>query len=303
MIYAVIDIGSNTVRLSVYKSVKDRMTNLFNEKDQASLKSYTKNGVLSEKGIQRLINTLKKFKMLVDNFGDIDELHPFATATIRDAANRNEILKRVKEELDLDIEIISGEEEAKLSFIGASSSVEVSRGVLTDIGGGSSEVVIIDQKKVIKSTSLAIGSLSAFNDYVDNLFVDKNEKKLIDDQVKKLLEKNKMYREDHDLLCAVGGSARASLKFYNDYYDEPSSNTSMDSDKLNSMLKEIIDRDFKSNLDSILSVKADRIHTLLPGMVILNRLSKYFYCKQINISQTGVREGYVYTKLLGRNDN
>ena len=303
MIYAVIDIGSNTVRLSVYKSVKDRMTNLFNEKDQASLKSYTKNGVLSEKGIQRLINTLKKFKMLVDNFGDIDELHPFATATIRDAANRNEILKRVKEELDLDIEIISGEEEAKLSFIGASSSVEVSRGVLTDIGGGSSEVVIIDQKKVIKSTSLAIGSLSAFNDYVDNLFVDKNEKQLIDDQVKKLLEKNKMYREDHDLLCAVGGSARASLKFYNDYYDEPSSNTSMDSDKLNSMLKEIIDRDFKSNLDSILSVKADRIHTLLPGMVILNRLSKYFYCKQINISQTGVREGYVYTKLLGRNDN
>lgn len=303
MIYAVIDIGSNTVRLSVYKIAGDRVTNLFNEKDQASLKTYVKNGVLTEKGIQRLINTLKNFKMLVDNFGDIDELHPFATATIRDAANRVEILDRVKEELDLDIEIISGEEEAKLSFIGASSSVEVSRGVLTDIGGGSSEVVIIDQNKVIKSTSLPIGSLSAFNDYVEDLFVDKEEKKLIDDEVKNLLEKNKMYREDHDLLCAVGGSARASLKFYNDYYDMPSSNASMDADKLNSMLKEIIDRDFKTNLDSILSVKADRIHTLLPGMVILNRLSKYFYCQQINISQTGVREGYVYTKLLGRNDD
>lgn len=301
MIYAVIDIGSNTVRLSVFKISGDKVTNLFNEKEQASLKTYVSNGVLSEKGIQRLIETLRTFKAVVDNFGDIDELHPFATATIRDAANRTEILSRVKEELDLDIEIISGEEEAKLAFIGASSSVEVSRGVLTDIGGGSSEVVIIDQNKVIKSTSLSIGSLSAFNDYVSSLFVNKDEKKNIDTEVKSLLESNKMYREDHDLLCAVGGTARATLKFYNDYYDEANYNTAMDANKLNDMIKEVIDRQPRDILDAILAVKPDRVHTLLPGMIILNRLSKYFYCDTINISQTGVREGYVYNKLLGRN--
>lgn len=301
MIYAVIDIGSNTVRLSVFKISGDKVTNLFNEKEQASLKTYVSNGVLSEKGIQRLIETLRTFKAVVDNFGDIDELHPFATATIRDAANRTEILSRVKEELDLDIEIISGEEEAKLAFIGASSSIEVSRGVLTDIGGGSSEVVIIDQNKVIKSTSLSIGSLSAFNDYVNSLFVNKDEKKNIDTEVKSLLESNKMYREDHDLLCAVGGTARATLKFYNDYYDEANYNTAMDANKLNDMIKEVIDRQPRDILDSILAVKPDRVHTLLPGMIILNRLSKYFYCDTINISQTGVREGYVYNKLLGRN--
>lgn len=301
MIYAVIDIGSNTVRLSVFKISGDKVTNLFNEKEQASLKTYVSNGVLSEKGIQRLIETLRTFKAVVDNFGDIDELHPFATATIRDAANRTEILSRVKEELDLDIEIISGEEEAKLAFIGASSSVEVSRGVLTDIGGGSSEVVIIDQNKVIKSTSLSIGSLSAFNDYVSSLFVNKDEKKNIDTEVKSLLESNKMYREDHDLLCAVGGTARATLKFYNDYYDEANYNTAMDANKLNDMIKEVINRQPRDILDAILAVKPDRVHTLLPGMIILNRLSKYFYCDTINISQTGVREGYVYNKLLGRN--
>lgn len=301
MIYAVIDIGSNTVRLSVFKISGDKVTNLFNEKEQASLKTYVSNGVLSEKGIQRLIETLRTFKAVVDNFGDIDELHPFATATIRDAANRTEILSRVKEELDLDIEIISGEEEAKLAFIGASSSIEVSRGVLTDIGGGSSEVVIIDQNKVIKSTSLSIGSLSGFNDYVSSLFVNKDEKKNIDTEVKSLLESNKMYREDHDLLCAVGGTARATLKFYNDYYDEANYNTVMDASKLNDMIKEVIDRQPRDILDAILAVKPDRVHTLLPGMIILNRLSKYFYCDTINISQTGVREGYVYNKLLGRN--
>lgn len=301
MIYAVIDIGSNTVRLSVYKVEDDKVTNLFNEKEQASLRSFVSDGVLSDKGIDRLIETLRGFKEIVDNFGDIDELHPFATATIRDSANRVEILDRVKSELDLDIEIISGEEEAKLAFIGASSSVDVDRGVLTDIGGGSSEVVIIDQAKVIKSTSLPIGSLSGFNDYVDGLFVTKDNKKSMDSDIKELFEEKKMYREEHDLLCAVGGSARASLKFYNDYYNLPSTNTVMNSSDFNTMLKEVIDREPRKILDSILNVKPDRVHTLLPGMVILNRVAKYFYCQEINISKTGVREGYVYNKLLGRN--
>lgn len=302
MIYAVIDIGSNTVRLSVYKVHGEKVTNLFNEKEQASLKTYVKDGILSEKGIDRLVSTLKKFKAVVDNFEDIDELHPFATATIRDAANRTEILDRVKEEVGLDIEIISGEEEAKLAFIGASSYVEVSRGILTDIGGGSSEVVIIDQNKVIKSTSLSIGSLSAFNDYVDGLFLNKDEKKDIDTAVKDLLESNKMYREEQELLCAVGGTARATLKFYNEYYNESSYNTVMEASKLNDMIKEFIEKEPRDILDAILAVKPDRVHTLLPGMVILNRLTKYFYCEKISISQTGVREGYVYNKLLGRNN-
>lgn len=302
MIYAVIDIGSNTVRLSVYKVHGEKVTNLFNEKEQASLKTYVKDGILSEKGIDRLVSTLKKFKAVVDNFEDIDELHPFATATIRDAANRSEILDRVKEEVGLDIEIISGEEEAKLAFIGASSYVEVSRGILTDIGGGSSEVVIIDQNKVIKSTSLSIGSLSAFNDYVDGLFLNKDEKKDIDAAVKDLLESNKMYREEQELLCAVGGTARATLKFYNEYYNESSYNTVMEASKLNDMIKEFIEKEPRDILDAILAVKPDRVHTLLPGMVILNRLTKYFYCEKISISQTGVREGYVYNKLLGRNN-
>lgn len=300
MIHAVIDIGSNTIRLSVFKATYGQVRNLFNEKDQASLRSYLEEGKLSEKGIQRLISTLKKFKSLIENFDDIDQVHPFATATIRDSSNRVEILERVKKELGFDIEILSGEEEAKLAFVGASSSVDVKRGVLTDIGGGSSEVVIIGQSKVLKSTSLDIGSLSAFDDYVSQLFVTKDEKKIIDDAVKKELSDNKMYKEDHDMLCAVGGSARAALKLYNEYYEIDTINTSMKTDKINTMIKEIIDLEPRKILNLILSVKGDRIHTLVPGIIILNRIAKYFSCEDINVSQTGIREGYVYSNILGK---
>ena len=76
----------------------------------------------------------------------------------------------------------------------------------------------------------------------------------------------------------------------------------MQKDKFNSMLKDIIEEEPREILDSILEVKPDRIHTLLPGMAILNRVAKYFYCSEISVSQTGVREGYVYSKLLGRNE-
>lgn len=300
MIYAIMDIGSNTVRLSVYKQVKDKAVHLFSEKEQASLRNYVKKGNLTDKGIDRLIATLRRFNSIISNFDDIDSVHPFATATIRDVANRSEILKRVKDELGLEIEILSGEDEARLSFIGASKSVDVSEGILTDIGGGSSEVVIIDQGKVIKSTSLSIGSLSAFNDYVSGLFTNKKEKKAIDSAVKLLLAENKMYREQQSNLAAVGGSARASLKFYNEFYNLSNYNSTMDANKFNKMVKEILEMDDRDLLDRILEIKPDRVHTLIPGMVILNRLAKYFYVNEINISQTGVREGYVYSKLLER---
>ena len=294
------DIGSNTVRLSVYKERNGEAVILFSEKDQVSLKSYVKDGKLTNKGIKRLYNTLKKFKALVDNFEDIDGVYPFATATVRDVANRKEVLDLMKEDLDLDIEILSGEEEAKLAFVGASVSTEVKEGVLCDIGGGSTEIVIIGQGKVIKSNSLSIGSLSAFNDYVDGLFVDKDSKKLIENKVLQLFGDSSIYEEDFKILSAVGGSARAALNFYKDYYKLEDDTRSMDVKEFDSMVKDLIKKSDKKKMRMILDIKPDRIHTLLPGMIILNEISKFFNIETINVSQTGVREGYVYSKLLGR---
>ena len=68
----------------------------------------------------------------------------------------------------------------------------------------------------------------------------------------------------------------------------------------NKMLKDLIKKSDKKKMHLILDIKPDRIHTLLPGMVIMDKICKFFSVETINISQTGVREGYVYSKLLGR---
>lgn len=298
MIYAVIDIGSNTIRLSVYKIIGDEVKNLFNEKSSASLASFIEKGMMNEHGIQKLINTLKEFKNLISNFEDISKTYAIATASIRNSCNRREIIERVRTEVGIDIELISGEEEAKLSFLG--SGIDSQSGILTDIGGGSSEIVVFEQGKVVKTSSLNIGSLVAFDNFARGLFITKDEKKLLEDDIKLMLASNNLNRVQHDLVCAVGGSARACLKLYNEYYDKEVGNVIITMDGLKNLINTLINMEDRTKMKLILKVKADRIHTLIPGMIILYRIAKYFYADIIRVSMTGIREGFVYNKILER---
>lgn len=298
MIYAVIDIGSNTIRLSVYKVIGDEVKNLFNEKSSASLASFIEKGMMNEHGIQKLINTLKEFKNLISNFEDISKTYAIATASIRNSCNRREIIERVRTEVGIDIELISGEEEAKLSFLG--SGIDSQSGILTDIGGGSSEIVVFEQGKVVKTSSLNIGSLVAFDNFAKELFINKDEKKLLEDDIKLMLASNNLNRVQHDLVCAVGGSARACLKLYNEYYDKEAGNVIITMDGLKNLINTLINMEDRTKMKLILKVKADRIHTLIPGMIILYRIAKYFYADIIRVSMTGIREGFVYNKILER---
>lgn len=298
MIYAVIDIGSNTIRLSVYKIIGDEVKNLFNEKSCASLASFIEKGMMNEHGIQKLINTLKEFKNLISNFEDISKTYAIATASIRNSCNRREIIERVRTEVGIDIELISGEEEAKLSFLG--SGIDSQSGILTDIGGGSSEIVVFEQGKVVKTSSLNIGSLVAFDNFAKELFINKDEKKLLEDDIKLMLASNNLNRVQHDLVCAVGGSARACLKLYNEYYDKEAGNVIITMDGLKNLINTLINMEDRTKMKLILKVKADRIHTLIPGMIILYRIAKYFYADIIRVSMTGIREGFVYNKILER---
>ncbi|MDU7033174.1 MAG: ethanolamine ammonia-lyase reactivating factor EutA [Finegoldia magna] len=298
MIYAVIDIGSNTIGLSVYKVIGDEVKNLFNEKSSASLASFIEKGMMNEHGIQKLINTLKEFKNLISNFEDISKTYAIATASIRNSCNRREIIERVRTEVGIDIELISGEEEAKLSFLG--SGIDSQSGILTDIGGGSSEIVVFEQGKVVKTSSLNIGSLVAFDNFARGLFITKDEKKLLEDDIKLMIASNNLNRVQHDLVCAVGGSARACLKLYNEYYDKEAGNVIITMDGLKNLINTLINMENRAKMKLILKVKADRIHTLIPGMIILYRIAKYFYADIIRVSMTGIREGFVYNKILER---
>ncbi|MDO5301137.1 MAG: exopolyphosphatase [Tissierellia bacterium] len=302
MIHGIIDIGSNTIRLSVFAVEGRQVSNLFNEKATVGLGSYREKGAITPEGIKKLICTLQNFLSITDNFGDIEEVHAFATASIRNVNNTEEVLAEVKEATGLAIELLSGSEEARLAFMGAGQTLdeeELASGILTDIGGGSTEIVFFHNRKIVDSFSLDLGSLTAYKDYACGLFLTSEERKAVDGRLKELLSLGKMPRDYFDVLCAVGGSARAILKYYNEYFDEHPDNRTMNPDDLKAIMKELLDLDYKEKMNRILKIKADRIHTFLPGMTILYRIAKYYHVHTISVSQTGIREGYVYDRLVG----
>lgn len=97
MIKAIIDIGSNTIRLSVYKIIDNKITNLFNEKRTASLAAYIDDkGLMGDDGIHKLISVLLEFKNIISNFDDISKTYIIATASIRNAKNSEDIVKQQK---------------------------------------------------------------------------------------------------------------------------------------------------------------------------------------------------------------
>ena len=148
MIYGIVDVGSNTIRLSIYKYENNKVVLLLNKKTMAGLAGYVKDGELSKAGIKRACEVLKAYKEIVENF-QIKNVFVFATASLRNVSNTDEAVLRIKEETGFNTEIILGENEAIYDFIGASQVVDISDGILIDIGGGSTELVMYKNKEIV----------------------------------------------------------------------------------------------------------------------------------------------------------
>ena len=165
--YAVIDIGSNTIRLKTYEYKDGNLINIFDKKEFAGLASYVdKFGNLSEEGITKCLEVLGEYKKCLANV-IIDKLLIFATASIRNVNNTKEVVARIKEELGLDVVVLSGSEEAIYDFKGAKMKYNLKDGLMVDIGGGSSELLFFKDDHILYKTSMPIGSLNVYTKCID----------------------------------------------------------------------------------------------------------------------------------------
>jgi exopolyphosphatase/guanosine-5'-triphosphate,3'-diphosphate pyrophosphatase len=141
---AVVDLGSNTTRLLV-ADVRDReVTELDRRTEITALgRGVDASGRLSDEAIERVMGTLVGYREAIDRAG-VDRTVAVATSAVRDAANSDELRARLSNELDLEVRTIAGDEEARLTFLGATSrrAPEIGPTIVIDIGGGSTELVI-----------------------------------------------------------------------------------------------------------------------------------------------------------------
>ena len=155
---AIIDIGSNSIRLVVYGGPQRIPATLFNEKVMAGLgRSLDATGAIPAHSIDAAVRALARFKRLADVM-HVDRLRTVATAAVRDASNGDVLLARAAE-LGLKVELLTGEQEAESAALGVLSAIPDADGIVGDLGGGSLELTRVAGGEVLERASFPLGVL------------------------------------------------------------------------------------------------------------------------------------------------
>lgn len=165
---AIIDIGSNSMRLTVYEIDGKAFRPLFREKVMAGLAGYVEKGALSPEGLERAVAGLREFKSTAETLG-ISNTAVFATASLRNISNTTEALAAIKASTGYAVDLISGREEALYGYAGAMVELGLSRGAFVDIGGASTEIASFSPGEPVSGLSFGIGSLSLYRDCVKKI--------------------------------------------------------------------------------------------------------------------------------------
>ncbi len=298
MLYGLVDLGANSVRLSIYRVEGMRVVPLISKKETAGLSAYVQGGALSRGGMARACQVLTEFRGILENFG-IGEMHVFATASLRNITNTEEAVARIAKSTGIVVDVLSGADEARLDYAGASHGAGIRDGILVDIGGGSTELTEFSQGNVISAASMPVGSL---NMYVKNaqtgLIPDKVSARAIRADVCAELDKLIFVCGEYPRIYGVGGTIRATAKLANALFDLSNDNREISYGNLKDILR-LFRESKRIALDSILRVAPERVHTLVPGMTILKTVMKRFSGDVVLVSGYGVREGYLYERVLG----
>lgn len=298
MKYGVIDIGSNTIRLVVYRIIDGRIEHLLNKKVFARAVTYKKNGRMLIDGVKVIIDALMKLKELASHH-DLSYLWCFATASLRKISNTNDVLASIREGTGLHVTIISGDREADLGVRGLDYAFELRNAVSIDLGGGSCEVGLIRNGELLERTSMDIGSVSMTKEYVSGIFPRKKEIERIKKAVDMHIDKIEWLKNPRaDAAYALGGSARAMCNIHKVQHKsiQDIHGYRIFTDDILPMYMKLIEH----GLDGIRIANQHcpgRIFTLIPGMIILKRILIKALIPVIRLSRFGVREGYLLEKV------
>ena len=293
---AIIDIGSNSIRLTLYETEQQSFRILFREKIMAGLAGYVEDGKLSAEGIECACTGLLTFRGILQTL-QIDSVRVIATASLRNVSNTHEALSVICAATGYAVEIISGEDEALLGYSGAMQELHLTSGAFLDIGGASTEIVTFDAGTPVDFASFPIGSLSLYRRCVKKILPGDGSLKRLRQVIAETLNVNGDALAPRPLIVGVGGTARAALKLSQHYYRSSEDCRSMTSEQLDSLC-EFLCSGKKDAIDLILRLEAERIHTLIPGLLILRHTFHLFRAQQLIVSKYGVREGYLCQRIL-----
>lgn len=303
--YGVVDLGSNSIRLVVYEVKDDRLAaytnrdfkSLANDKVMAGLAAYVEDGAFTQAGIEKAASVLKGHAKRA-RFYRCKRLEVFATAVLRNAANCAEAVAAIENASGLPINLLSARDEAHLGFVGATCDRSVKCGTLVDIGGGSTELTRIENGRDFDDASIGQGSLSSFAAHVKSILPTGPEMDAIAAELLgRLAELPQAEAYRAETLFGIGGSVRAAAKMLAQTAGGGARPKTMTPDDVRAILHWCrVDPDAFAH--TALKASAERIHTLVPGCVILLALFEALGAERLEVCKYGVREGYLIERML-----
>ncbi len=294
---AVVDIGSNSVRLVVYDGLRRSPAPVFNEKILCGLgRGVALNGRLGQEGITRALAALRRFRTLARQIGAKEVFAVATAAAVREASNGAEFIDMAEKVVGVGIDVLSGKEEARYAALGVIAGIPDADGVAGDLGGGSLELIDIKDGKLRDGVTLPIGPLRLID--LSGGSIGK-AKKIIDEYFESsaILE-----RLNGRVFYAVGGTWRnlAKLQMAQCHYPLHVLHCYRLSRQQASGVADLVAGLSPSSLKAIREVSKSRSDTMPFGALVLERLLAHSKPKCVEVSVYGVREGLLYSKLPKR---
>lgn len=290
---AIIDIGSNSVRLVVYERLCRSVTPLFNEKELCGLaRGIAGQGRLDPEAIAAALTAIRRFVALIGQM-HVSALHVLATAAPREASNGPEFIAAVEQIAGARVAILTGDEEARLSALGVVSGIHHPNGVAGDLGGGSLEVAEVGAGGASAGESFPLGGLR-----LEEL-AEKSMKKAGKIVAETLSTSKVLAAGEKQAFYAIGGTWRSLARLHMRQKGYPlhvMHHYVIDPDEAADFSRMVARRDIDS-LDSIEVVSRNRRALLPYGAAVLEQVIKIMHPSEIVMSALGVREGLLYDLL------
>ena len=291
--YAVVDIGSNSVRLVVYDQLGRAPFPRFNEKSFCRLgEGLARTGELSEEGFRRTVEATRRFRAIVDAMG-VGRTDAIATEAVRRASNGDRLVATVAAESGLKIRVLSGEEEARYAALGVISGFYRPVGLVGDMGGGSLEVAeALDDQVGERSTSLPLGALPVQAILAEGTGEAKR-------RVDALLLEGLPPVLTEPVFYAVGGGWRAFARVHMAVAGAPlrvAHGYSLPAGEARAFAGKVW-RLPAAKVAKLAGVPTRRVDTLPAAALVMDRVLKRLEPERVVFSALGAREGWLHAQL------
>ena len=304
MTIASIDVGTNTIILLIAEVDvhKKQISSLYNEQRIPRLgKGLIPGKPILKRKIIELLNILEEYDKVIKKY-NCEKIFITATNALRSASNKNEIQKIVKDKLNYDVNIVSGEDEAELTFKGAVFQFEDNyNSIVIDIGGGSTEVIFGDMNEIRFKKSFQLGVVSAIEKYLKHSPPRQSEIIKFENELAVIFADLKEKNFNFKRAVAIAGTPTtlAAIKLNLPEYDEDLLEgcvlNSIEIERLISELVKLTNSEITQRFKSVVKGRED---VILSGAIILLYLIKLMGIDEISVSTKGIRYGAVCRKLF-----